>query len=409
MLDSCHLAPDLFSVTGLRVVFESSECGPKRRAVRDPAHTGVDHARSRVPPQLEPAREYSVATGDDHLARGHRGTYDASMERSLACEQFGRRDDDGCTQRTSSPRGSDTRGGRGRRTSAAPLANDGGRAAQRGHGDRLRRHSGEPADTAPAPRDAAPDSSGASLLRDPRLQQDARARLDQPLSEPWDRGARFVVAPNAPRLAEFASYECGRDGVVQGGKFYDGTNAEPGNNGGADAACARDAAAGADVSPGTEDTADDETFFECDDGTSGEDEAAVGSTRRHVAQVDDTRRRVAQVPHPSMPAPHDGEPRGPEHVSGLRQVSGLQGNHAAMEGASAHCRGEGAVAEGAPVSASPSPRTTGGLAMGDRPAVVLAAASTGSSSSPGALRKAPPAALVEHGHHLVVPEDADDV
>ena len=264
-LDSCHLAPDLFSVTGLRVVFESSECGPKRRAVRDPAHTGVDHARSRVPPQLEPAREYSVATGDDHLARGHRGTYDASMERSLACKQFGRRDDDG--------------------------------------------------------------------------------------------------------------------------KFYDGTNAEPGDNGGADAACARDAAAGADVSPGTEDTADDETFFECDDGTSGEDEAAVGSTRRHVAQVDDTRRRVAQVPHPSMPAPHDGEPRGPEPVSGLRQVSGLQGNHAAMEGASAHCRGEGAVAEGAPVSASPSPRTTGGLAMGDRPAVVLAAASTGSSSSPGALRQ----------------------
>ncbi len=200
----------MFSVTGLRVVFESSECGPKRRAVRDPAHTGVDHARSRVPPQLEPAREYSVATGDDHLARGHRGTYDASMERSLACKQFGRRDDDG--------------------------------------------------------------------------------------------------------------------------KFYDGTNAEPGNNGGADAACARDAAAGADVSPGTEDTADDETFFECDDGTSGEDEAA-------------------------------------------------------MEGASAHCRGECAVAEGAPVSASPSPRTTGGLAMGDRPAVVLAAASTGSSSSPGALRQ----------------------
>ncbi len=86
---------------------------------------------------------------------------------------------------------------------------------------------------------------------------------------------------NAPRLAELASYECGRDGVVQGGKFYDGTNAEPGNNGGADVACARDAAAstyaGADVSPGTEDTADDETFFECDDGPIGEDEATVGN------------------------------------------------------------------------------------------------------------------------------------
>ena len=91
----------------------------------DPDHgprqgAGLEHLQPRGTPQLEPARERSVATGDHDHARGHRGAYAGSLERSPACDAArcvrcdpagrGWRDDDGCAQCTSSSRGSGARG-----------------------------------------------------------------------------------------------------------------------------------------------------------------------------------------------------------------------------------------------------------------------------------------------------------
>ncbi len=56
-----------------------------------------------------------------------------------------------------------------RSTSPAPLANDCGGAAQRGHVARLRHHGGESADAAPASGDAAPDPSGEATAEIPGL------------------------------------------------------------------------------------------------------------------------------------------------------------------------------------------------------------------------------------------------